>query len=547
MLPPRKILLACDFDTTNAPALDQACHLANSCQAELLLLHVLREKVGRRKPAETTVDRRRHAEERLMLLLDPHRALKLKTTFAVREGDPAREIVQCAAEAGADLIVMGTHGRTGLAHVALGSVAEKVLRTAACPVLVTRADENDVPQPADEGATLAAQFADASPNDLGPALDLLNRAAAVRATDIHLDPWDGDEYLIRFRIDGRLARYCSLGNDIAEHLIHRFKLMASLDIADPFRPKEGRLKLPVAMSDLEVRITTSPVAGGEAMALRLFSRGALFRQLTGLGLNEAALANVDSMLRQGEGIVLVTGPTGSGKTTTVYSMLAEFSGGARNIVSIEDPVEYHVPFVRQMSVDERHAVTMTSGLKTLLRMDPDVVFVGEIRDLEAADIAMRAASSGRYVFSTLHTRDVAATVTACRDLHIDNRSLAGNLTGIINQRLVRRLCEACREVYQPDERELQLFATHALTPPKELFRSAGCERCQGRGYLGRVGVFEVALISDAAREAIARGVAEAELRTLIRSGGTPSLTADALAKAALGITSVSEALEMSAV
>jgi type II secretory ATPase GspE/PulE/Tfp pilus assembly ATPase PilB-like protein len=200
-----------------------------------------------------------------------------------------------------------------------------------------------------------------------------------------------------------------------------------------------------------------------------------------------------------------------------------------------------------MAVDDRHGVTMTTGLKTLLRMDPDVVFVGEIRDLEAADIAMRAASSGRYVFSTLHTRDVAATVTACRDLHIDNRSLAGNLTGIINQRLVRRLCKDCREPYPPDDGEFQLFATHGLKPPKELFRPRGCDRCQARGYLGRIGVFEVALVSDSVRDALARGVAEAELRGLLRSGGTTSLTADALGKAGEGITAVCEALEMSAV
>jgi type II secretory ATPase GspE/PulE/Tfp pilus assembly ATPase PilB-like protein len=186
-------------------------------------------------------------------------------------------------------------------------------------------------------------------------------------------------------------------------------------------------------------------------------------------------------------------------------------------------------------------------LKTLLRMDPDVLFVGEIRDVEAADIAMRAASSGRYVFSTLHTRDVAATVTACRDLHIDNRSLAGNLTGIINQRLVRRLCEACRERYEPDEDELQLFAAHGLKAPQELFRARGCDDCQGRGYVGRIGVFEVALINNSVKDAIARAAAEAEVRNLLRSKGISSLTTDALTKAGKGITSTSETLEITAV
>jgi type II secretory ATPase GspE/PulE/Tfp pilus assembly ATPase PilB-like protein len=228
-------------------------------------------------------------------------------------------------------------------------------------------------------------------------------------------------------------------------------------------------------------------------------------------------------------------------------MLAELGGGDRNIVSIEDPVEYHVPFVRQLEVDERHGLTMTAGLKTLLRMDPNVVFVGEIRDLEAADIAMRSASSGRFVLSTLHTRDVAATITACRDLRIDNRSLAGNLNGIINQRLVRRLCAHCRLATPPDEKVRQAFSDQCLDPPLEVFQPRGCDRCKGTGYFGRVGVFEVALLTPAVKEGLAQGVSEQELRDLLRSTGTPSLIADALDKAGSGVTGVDEALQMSAV
>ena len=547
MIPPRKILLACDFSPLGKVALDEACQLASSLQAELLLLHVVSEPPRFQRTTATLADRRRQAEEQLLSLLDAHAALTFTPRFIVREGAPAREIVRCAAEEGIDLIVMGTHGRTGLARATLGSVAENVLRSADCPVMVVRADDQTSPALIEAGEPLERQFNQAAPDDVGPALDLLERALSARATDIHLDPWSGDEYLLRFRIDGRLARYCSLGRDVAEHLIQRFKLLGDLDIADPFRAQEGRLRLPAAMTDVEVRITTSPVEGGEAVALRLFSRENLVRRLTGLGLPEAALASVDQILRNGAGVVLVTGPTGSGKTTTVYSMLSELGNDARNIVSIEDPVEYQIPFVRQMAVDERHGVTMTSGLKTLLRMDPDVVFIGEIRDLEAADIAMRAASSGRYVFSTLHTRDVASTVTACRDLHIDNRSLAGNLTGIINQRLVRRLCVECRESVQPDGRDLELFATHGLEQPTQLFQPRGCDRCSGRGFLGRIGVFEVARIDDAIRDAVARGSSEAELRELLRSTGMKSLLADALGKVRDGITSVNEALAMSVV
>jgi type II secretory ATPase GspE/PulE/Tfp pilus assembly ATPase PilB-like protein/nucleotide-binding universal stress UspA family protein len=546
MIRPHSILVPCDFSPASDAALDQACQLAIAFQADLMLLHVISEKSRIRTAAETNADLRRHAEEQLLRLLDARSSLQVKPRFAVREGVPAREIVRCANEENIDLIVIGTHGRTGLAHVALGSVAEKVLRAAVSPVMVVRAQAPQIPSAPEQGELLEIDFTPSSDVDEGPALNLLERAISARATDVHIDPWQDDECLVRFRIDGHLARYCTLGFDVATHLIQRCKLLANLDIADPFHAHEGRLRLPSKMNDVEVRITSSPVEGGEAVSLRLFSRGNLVRQLTGLGLSELDLVKVDRILRNGEGIVLVTGPTGSGKTTTVYTMLAELNGDSRNIVSIEDPVEYQVPFVRQMAVDERHDMSMTTGLKTLLRMDPDVVFVGEIRDLEAADIAMRAASSGRYVFSTLHTRDVASTITACRDLHIDNRSLAGNLTGIINQRLVRRLCSKCREPIKPEDSDLQLFASHGLEAPAQLFRPHGCNHCLGRGFWGRVGVFEVAWINDKLRDAVAQGGTEGELRELLRSTGTATILDDALGKVRDGITSVSEVFEMSA-
>jgi type II secretory ATPase GspE/PulE/Tfp pilus assembly ATPase PilB-like protein len=250
------------------------------------------------------------------------------------------------------------------------------------------------------------------------------------------------------------------------------------------------------------------------------------------------------MVRRSEGIVLVTGPTGSGKTTTVYSMLAAVGGADRNIISIEDPVELEVPFVRQMAVDTAHGITMNSGLRTILRMDPDVVFVGEIRDTDTAETAMRAASSGRYVFSTLHTRDVASTITALRDLGIDNRSLAGNLTGIINQRLIRRVCQHCAIRRRLDENEREHFAQCGMALPDEVLDATGCDACRGTGYQGRIGIFETVVADDEFRAAIAAGIPEGELEALIRSKHTPPLTADALAKVSDRVTSLSEACEL---
>ena len=541
---------------------------------------------------------------------------------AVVPGTPHREICRYAQQNDIDLIVMGTHGRTGLAHVTMGSVAQKVVATAPCQVLVVRHpdQEDDLVQQAtkllrDEfGTTFGGEFGEtratlkgrlmrmlnvseqaaefvveklraeemfvwdepsakdtsqphsgtwrigpfAAVEDPGapvfqpkdddsPAIDLVNRAVALRGTDIHIDAV-GRGYSVRFRIDGRLQRYCELDADVATHLIQQFKTMARLDIADPFHPQEGRLRLPPALAQLEVRITTSPVAGGEAVALRLFDRENVFRPLDRLGLSEQSLAAIDGMTQRGEGLVLVTGPTGSGKTTTVYSMLETISSGERNIVSIEDPVEFPASFVRQMEVDERHGVTMTSGLRTLLRMDPDIVFLGEIRDAEAAEISMRAASSGKYVFSTLHTRDVASTLTALRDLRVDTRSLAGNLTGIISQRLVRRLCPQCRQATSIDDEQRALFqdarhrATPATVPVRRLLHlprhrlSRPNRRLRGRPGRRRVPT----------RNRVAAPPSTSSASTFVVPA-QPDLTTDALTKVAGGITSLDEALRMHSV
>src|SRR4029079_10121337 len=244
---------------------------------------------------------------------------------------------------------------------------------------------------------------------------------------------------------------------------------------------------------------------------------------------------------------LVTGPTGSGKTTTVYSMLESMGAADKNIVSIEDPVEFPARFIRQMEVDQRHNVTMSSGLRTLLRMDPDIVFLGEIRDAEAAGIAMRAASSGKYVFTTLHTRDVASTVTAILDLGIDRRSLAGNLTAIISQRLVRRLCPQCRREVNLLDKDRQWFAQHGIEPPGQVFESAGCPACRGQGYRGRIGVFEVISADIELIRLITHGATEQDVREWMRQSGPPALTADALAKVASGLTSLNEARRMTSV
>jgi type II secretory ATPase GspE/PulE/Tfp pilus assembly ATPase PilB-like protein len=403
------------------------------------------------------------------------------------------------------------------------------------------AEERNMNSPTDSSTEVVFQ-ADAAKM---PALDLLQRALALRATDIHVDPAE-DDYRVRMRIDGLLEEYCRLGEDVAQHLIHQLKILADQDIADPFHVHEGRLKLPTDNWTCQARLTTSPVEGGEAVCLRLHSNEALMRSLDDLGASPANRQALDEMLRRGAGLILVTGPTGAGKTTTVYAMLRELElrQGHLNMVTIEDPVEIRAPFLRQLSVDEQHGLTIAKGLRTMLRMDPDVVFVGEIRDAETAETAMRAASSGKYVFSSLHTRDVASTVTALRDLGITDWSLSANLTGLVSQRLVRRLCQTCRRAQAVADADRQFFQDHGVEPPDQIYQAAGCDLCRNRGYLGRIGVFESIVNHGDLAAAIIAGASEEALRQQMRSGGTLGLVADGLLKVAAGITSLAEVKQM---
>ena len=594
----KQILAPTDFSRNSAQAINYACDLAKQSNARLHLLHIARREIDQRDQVERL--------ERIGAMVDARAELLLDTVKQVASGQPASVIIQYARDNEIDLVAMGTHGRSGLAHLTMGSVAETVLRDAPCPVLVlgprdgetaslgravqvlvdatsegihesfedgrTRlhrrlVDELRIPATTAiilfdeledrqclkyengkwttiEGAEIVDEpepFAPDFSTD-SPAIELIKRAKRLRATDIHIDPADNEKHLMRLRIDGQLKEYCKLHGDVATHLINQLKTLANVDIADPFRPKEANLRLPTALADLEIRLTSIPVAGGQAVALRLFDPEKIGLSLEALGFSESSLQSVRQIIQRNDGLVLVTGPTGSGKTTTVYSMLQSLGGEQQNIVSIEDPVEYGVPFVRQMNVDLKHDISMTSGLKTILRMDPDVIFVGEIRDLETAAIAVQAASSGKYIFSTMHTRDVASTITALRDRNTDNRSLSANLSGIINQRIVRRLCEHCKNAHATTPAESAKFEALGLQVPDQLFEPVGCTSCRGTGFHGRIGIFEVANVTKELAKAILEDQSADELTQLLRSSGTASLEWDALTKAASGLIGFNEAI-----
>jgi type IV pilus assembly protein PilB len=378
-----------------------------------------------------------------------------------------------------------------------------------------------------------------SRQEFAAAEDLMRRAVAVRATDIHLDPYD-DEVEVRFRIDGRLEHYCRLNDLIAAKTIAQLKLMAELDVAEPFEPQEGHLELPLDFDEYAGRVTVVPVAGGEAVAVRLLHRERLIRPLDALGFTANQRSRIDRLLAETEGIVIVSGPTGSGKTTTLYSLLHALDDGHRNIVTIEDPIEFRIPAFLQIEVDEKHNLTTARALKTVLRMDPDIVMLGELRDDATAALAMRAADTGTYILGTLHARDVASVVTAMCDLRVDPRSMAANLRAVVSQRLVRRLCGECASWRQINEDEKKTFIDAGLEPPDMVRSGAGCAHCQGTGYFERIGIFEIAENTEDLAQAIRDGAAESDIRYILRRSGVCSHLIDGLDKVRIGITTVEE-------
>ena len=375
------------------------------------------------------------------------------------------------------------------------------------------------------------------------AVELLKRAMAARATELHVDPHNGD-VVIRFRIDGRLEHYCYLDRGLGDAVLAQFESMAGLHPGEKAKVREGLLRLPEALSDVQVRVTATRVSGGEAMMLRVRERDSLIRPLRDLGFSAPALSSVEQMLARRSGLVIVAGPAGAGKTTTLYSMMAALDDGEKNLVTLEDPIAYEVPSYRQMAVDEEKGVTMTSGLATLLRMDPDVILVGELRDAEGAELAVRAAASGKMVLTTLASRDVASALSTLAELHQDKHALATNLAGVIAQRLLRRLCQQCCERLRADVAVREAFVAQGLGPPFEVCHPIGCARCRGTGYRDRLGVCEVAGPEHPVLEAYGNGAPEAELRTIVQLSETGSLAAGALKKVEEGVASLREAKEL---
>jgi type II secretory ATPase GspE/PulE/Tfp pilus assembly ATPase PilB-like protein len=371
---------------------------------------------------------------------------------------------------------------------------------------------------------------------------LVREAYDSRASDIHLEA-SREGLSARFRMDGVLAAAPEPPAELHQAVVSRIKLLAELDISERRRPQDGRIRVRMESRELDLRVSTVPTLFGESVVLRLLDRGGRPVELHELGMPAGVLDGMEALARQPTGMILVTGPTGSGKTTTLYSALGLRDAAREKIVTVEDPVEYQLGGITQVPVHRQAGVTFASALRSILRQDPDVVMVGETRDPETAEIAIQAAMTGHLVFSTLHTNDALGALPRLLDLGIPDYLVSATVDGVLAQRLVRRCCDACRLEYRPNAEVTEILARDSSFP-RVFMRGGGCELCRGTGFRGRLGVFELMRMTDELREAVSRHAPRVELREAALRGGLVPMRMDGWAKVAQGLTTAEEVLRV---
>ncbi len=373
---------------------------------------------------------------------------------------------------------------------------------------------------------------------------MISQAVKTGTSDIHIEPFQ-DELKVRYRIDGILYEMLSPPKGVQASLISRIKVMAKMNIAEKRVPQDGRAQVRIGDQEIDIRISTVPTAYGERMVLRLLNKSGYFLKFSEFGLSEENYKLIGKIIRQNNGIVLVTGPTGSGKTTSLYAALSEINSPEKNIITIEDPVEYNLKGIGQIQVNAKTGVTFAKGLRSIVRQDPDIVLIGEIRDLETAEIAIQSALTGHLVFSTLHTNDSAGAITRLVDLGVEPFLISSSVNSVIAQRLVRVLCNDCKEAY-----ELQPSHIQALNGAGEqyigqsVFRAVGCPNCFNTGYSGRQAIFEIMVMNDTLKSFVLETSDANQIKEAALKSNMKTLRQDGMSKVMKGITSIGEVLRV---
>lgn len=373
---------------------------------------------------------------------------------------------------------------------------------------------------------------------------LLTEAIRENASDIHIEPFE-DHLVVRMRVDGILHEVLRSRRAVAPLVVSRVKVMAKLDIAEKRLPQDGRISLRIAGHPVDVRVSTIPSGHGERVVLRLLDKQRGRLSLNHLGMPSATESTLKSLLAKPHGILLVTGPTGSGKTTTLYAGLAHLNDTSRNIMTVEDPIEYYINGIGQTQVNTRVDMTFARGLRAILRQDPDIVMIGEIRDLETAEIAVQASLTGHLVLSTLHTNTAVGAITRLADMGVEPFLLSSSVIGLVAQRLVRLLCRQCRKPYNPDSRERSLlgYEQSSYESPMTFYKPGACDACKHSGYHGRTGIYELVPIDEILRRMIHERASEQELETYARTKA-PGILAHGRKRVEAGETTVEEVLRV---
>ncbi|MFC1671883.1 GspE/PulE family protein [Planctomycetota bacterium] len=432
---------------------------------------------------------------------------------------------------------------------------DKITMSSNCEVEVCVSSEEDVEQAISEGYSAAKEVsnllqsmakdegeqagaAGASQAPIAKLMDLiLTQAVRDKASDIHINP-EAETLRVRFRMDGVLYEIPPPPKHLELAIVSRIKVLSDMDIATTRIPQDGHFQAEVDGKSVDVRVSSVPTVHGENLVMRLLVTSDALIGLDRLGFSESCLRQFSGMISRPHGMILTTGPTGSGKTTSLYAALNIVNTVEKNILTIEDPVEYRLPLIRQIQVNPRAGVTFANGLRSILRQDPDIVMVGEIRDLETADIAVQAALTGHLVFSTLHTNDAASTLARLMDLGIAPFLLAASITGVIAQRLIRRLCPKCREEYEAGPSVINSFGLDERGVT--LYRAKGCKACKGTGYSGRTGLFEVMEVTESIKDLIVKNAPASAIMTKAKEEGMKPLLEDGVEKALRGETSIEE-------
>ena len=359
------------------------------------------------------------------------------------------------------------------------------------------------------------------------------------ASDIHVEPFEHD-LLVKYRIDGVLHTMSPPPKHLQPAIISRVKIMAQLNIAERFVPQDGHIEFTAPNVRVDIRVSTVPTSFGESVVMRILDKSTTLRELGELGMDEGSLKSFESVIRRPHGMLLVTGPTGSGKTTTLYAALNQIYTPGKKFITIEDPVEFHLDKINQMQVNPKRGLTFANGLRSILRQDPDIVMVGEIRDGETADISIRSALTGHLVFSSLHTNDSAGAFTRLLDMNVEPYLLATTVEAVVAQRLVRIICDRCAETYEPSRQVLEQLGKETVAFERAtLRRGRGCQECHETGYRGRIGIFEMISVNDALREVIMERPSGSRIRNAV-NGDFSSMRQDGYRKVLAGTTTLEE-------